>query len=83
MGPLLSIPEAAAALGIKRTMLYDLCAQGKITYRQVGRLKKFTESDIAEYIERCKVEIDVETGRGDMTHRARVLTGPLKWVKVR
>ena len=50
--PLLSVPEAAALLGIKVWTLRQWLGQRRIAYVKVGRLTKLREEDITAFIER-------------------------------
>jgi excisionase family DNA binding protein len=50
--PLLSIPEAAALLGIKTWTMRQWLSQRKIAYVKVGRLTKLRPEDITAFIER-------------------------------
>jgi len=47
---LLSVDEAAAQLGIGRSMLYDLIAAQRIRSIRVGRRRLLASGAIAEYI---------------------------------
>jgi excisionase family DNA binding protein len=47
---LLSVPEAAATLGISRTTLHRLVKNKKIEYVQIGDRKLFSPSGIAAFV---------------------------------
>jgi excisionase family DNA binding protein len=51
---LLTIAEAAALLGVKAQTLYLWVSQKKISHRKIGRLVRFTESDLEEFVGRQK-----------------------------
>ncbi|MBV1851906.1 helix-turn-helix domain-containing protein [Catellatospora tritici] len=46
---LLTADEAAAVLGIGRTLLYDLVRTGKVRSVQIGRLRRFRPADLRVY----------------------------------
>jgi excisionase family DNA binding protein len=48
---LLGTRQAAEALGIQRTKLYELLRQGAIKSVRIGKLRKFKPSHIREYID--------------------------------
>jgi excisionase family DNA binding protein len=54
MKPLLTIEEAAALLGIKTQTLYLWVSQRRVPCRKIGRLVRFTETDLEEFIEKQK-----------------------------
>jgi excisionase family DNA binding protein len=54
MKPLLTIEEAAALLGVKTQTLYLWVSQRRIPFRKIGRLVRFTETDLEEFIEKRK-----------------------------
>jgi excisionase family DNA binding protein len=51
---LLTIAEAAIVLGVKPQTLYLWVSLRRIPYRKIGRLVRFTESDLEEFISRQK-----------------------------
>ncbi len=53
---LLTIAEAAALLGVKTQTLYLWVSQRRIPHRKIGRLVRFTESDLEEFVGRQKQE---------------------------
>lgn len=55
---LLSINEAAGQLGISTWTLYTWISQRKIQYVKIGRLSKFKQSFIDEYIEKNTVQVE-------------------------
>jgi excisionase family DNA binding protein len=58
---LLTITEAAALLGVKAQTLYLWVSQKRIPHRKIGRLVRFTESDLEEFVGRKKNEaMDLE-----------------------
>jgi excisionase family DNA binding protein len=75
--PLLDLKSAAAVLGISPDTLRHWCYAGKCPHRKIGGKIRFTEEDIAEYIEGSRIGV-----RGVPEPRvARI--GPLKWVTLR
>ena len=54
MTRLLTIPEAAELLGVKAQTLYLWVSTRRIPHRKIGRLVRFTEGDLAEFINRQK-----------------------------
>lgn len=54
MKPLLTIPEAAALLGVKPQTLYLWVSLHRIPCRKIGRLVRFTEEDLEEFVEQQK-----------------------------
>ena len=44
------IPQACEAYGFKRSMLYDLMAQGKLRYSQVNGIRLITEDALDELL---------------------------------
>jgi excisionase family DNA binding protein len=53
---LLTITEAAALLGVKAQTLYLWVSQKRVRHRKIGRLVRFTESDLEEFVARQKQE---------------------------
>jgi excisionase family DNA binding protein len=49
---LLTISEAAALLGVKPQTLYLWVSLRRIPHRKIGRLVRFTEADLEEYVEK-------------------------------
>jgi excisionase family DNA binding protein len=56
LAPLLSVPEAAALLGIKTWTMRQWISQRRITFIKVGRLVKFRQVDIEGFIEQNRCE---------------------------
>ncbi|GII01777.1 helix-turn-helix domain-containing protein [Planobispora takensis] len=55
--PLLyTIPEAAEALRISRTKLYELLAENKISSVHIGRSRKIPASALQTYVDRLQAE---------------------------
>jgi excisionase family DNA binding protein len=46
---LLTVPEAAAQLGIGRTLMYQLIRTGAVRSVRVGRLRRIRPADLAAY----------------------------------
>lgn len=51
---LLTIAEAAGLLGVKAQTLYVWVAQNRVPHRKIGRLVRFTEADLEEFVDRQK-----------------------------
>jgi excisionase family DNA binding protein len=51
---LLTIAEAAALLGVKAQTLYLWVSQKRLPHRKIGRLVRFTESDLEEFVSKQK-----------------------------
>lgn len=49
---LLTIPQAAARLGIGRTLCYELIAAGALHSVQVGRLRRVPADEVVAFVER-------------------------------
>jgi excisionase family DNA binding protein len=49
---LLTVSEAAQRLGIGRSLLYELLADGQVESIHVGRLRRIPTDALAEYIDR-------------------------------
>lgn len=54
MDKLLSIREASEILGVKVSTLYSWIHQGFIPHLKLGRLVKFSESDLSQWTEARK-----------------------------
>lgn len=52
--PLLSVDQAARALGVSRVTLYRLFAGGALPWVQVGASRRVDPADLASYIRRNK-----------------------------
>ena len=73
MTPLQDLKSAAAMLGISPCTLRRAVRAGKVPHRRLGGMIRFTEDDLAEYVESCRIGV-----RG--VPEPRVKMGPLKWV---
>jgi len=62
---LYSVPEAAALLGIGRTMLYKLMATSDLTPVHVGRLTRFTRIELERFVD------ELSSPRDDSEHTRR------------
>lgn len=58
MERLIGIDQAAEILGVKRSTIYQWVSMKKIKHIKVGRLVKFRESDLKEFIEANTSEVD-------------------------
>lgn len=47
---LLTVEEAAAVLGIGRSLMFELIAGGRITTVRVGRLRRVRPDDLRDYV---------------------------------
>ncbi len=56
MNRLLTIPEAAALLGVKAQTLYLWVSQKRVPHRKIGRLVRFMDADLEEFVGRQKQE---------------------------
>ena len=54
MTPLWTVEEAAAYLGVKPEWLAEAARKGIVPSRKIARARKFTESDLTEYLDRVK-----------------------------
>lgn len=68
--PLLSVPEAAALLGVKTWTMRAWLSQRKIAYVKVGRLTKLRPEDITAFIERNRHEAVAFESRAAGNHAA-------------
>ncbi len=53
---LLTIPAAARALSIGRSMLYELLARGEIETVRIGRARRIPMQSLEAYVERLSVQ---------------------------
>jgi excisionase family DNA binding protein len=53
VSPLLRPDDVARRLGVKRRTLYAWTDQGRISGYKLGRLLRFSESDVAAFLERA------------------------------
>lgn len=65
---ILTIEEAAAYTGLKKSYIYKLCSEKRIIhYKNSGKMLRFKKSDLAEFQLRNKVktihELDLESIR--------------------
>ena len=51
MERLLDVQEAAALLRVKPQTLYLWVSQGRVPHRKIGRLVRFTDSDLETFVE--------------------------------
>ena len=51
---LLTISEAAELLGVKTQTLYVWVAQHRVPHRKIGRLVRFTDADLEEFVNKQK-----------------------------
>jgi excisionase family DNA binding protein len=54
VAPLLSVRDVAKRLSLSESTVRGFVARGKIAHRRLGGAIRFTEEDLAEFIERCK-----------------------------
>ncbi len=47
---LLTVEEAGAALGVGRSLMYELIARGEIHTVRVGRLRRVRPGDLCDYV---------------------------------
>lgn len=70
LAPLLSVPEAAALLGIKVWTLRQWLSQRRIAFVKIGRLTKLKQEDITAFIERNRREAVSFESRSVANHAA-------------
>lgn len=64
-GPLLyRIPEAAAALAMSRTVVYELIQRGELQVVHIGASARVTAASLRAFVERCAAAERRATGRG-------------------
>jgi len=51
LAPLLSVPMAAAILGVSRWTMYRWCEDGVVGSVKVGRLRKVRQEDLLRFID--------------------------------
>ncbi|MHB8294291.1 MAG: helix-turn-helix domain-containing protein [Acidimicrobiales bacterium] len=49
---LLTVPQAAALLGLSRTRLYDLLASNEIKSAKIGKCRRIRPADLDAYVDR-------------------------------
>ena len=54
---LFSVPEAAHRLGISRSRLYEIIADGGIETVTIGRLRKISTCALEDFVERSKAPL--------------------------
>jgi len=54
---LLTVDQVAGILGVRRRTAYSLIDRGAIACYRFGRLLRIAESDLAEFIAACRLEI--------------------------
>lgn len=59
---LLKVEEAALRLGIARTSMFRLLAEGEVSSVRVGRLRRIPVACLEEYIARLRVEAERPEG---------------------
>ena len=65
-----SVDELADILGCKKITVYRLVKDRKISYRQIGRLIKFTKNDIEEFLNKLKSDIKQGENMGCLTGKS-------------
>src|SRR4051812_13220455 len=73
---LLSVNEAAAALGIGRTLMYELLGSGQVESVFVGRLHRVPAEALAAFVEKLRSEREFVRPQG--SRRAILSTAPVK-----
>ena len=51
---LLTIPVAAQLLGVSRSKLYELFAQGELPTVRIGRSRRIAIADVEVFVNRCR-----------------------------
>lgn len=60
---LLTVNEAASALGIGRTMLYHLMGTGQLRAVHIGRLTRFTADELDRFVKNLQVDGELAEAR--------------------
>ncbi|PWB55365.1 MAG: hypothetical protein C3F13_04540 [Anaerolineales bacterium] len=55
VGRLLTAEDVATKLQISKSFAYQLMKSGEIRMVKIGKCSRVTEPDLAEYIEKCKL----------------------------
>lgn len=58
MERLLTIHEAARLLGVKPNTLYLWASQKRISHRKIGRLVRFCDRDLEEFIDKSRQRVE-------------------------
>lgn len=69
--PLLSAQQAGELLGLSVDGVYRLCRAGKLTHYRLGMRGgslKVKASDVAAYVESCRVEAGARRGHHTVAH---------------
>ena len=74
ISPLLTIADAALILRISEDTVRRYAKAEKIPCRRVGRRTLFTEADLLEYVDSCRVEPEAPVQRA----QGRVVTGKIQ-----
>lgn len=77
MTPLLHLTAAASLLSISVRTLRAHVSAGRVAHRRIGGAIRFTESDLAEFVEACRVDV-----KGPEIRPARVVMPELTRVKM-
>ena len=51
---LVTIPVAANLLGVSRSKLYDLLAEGELPTVRIGRARRIAVADLEAFVRRCR-----------------------------
>jgi excisionase family DNA binding protein len=65
---LLTIVEAAALLGVKTQTLYLWVSQKRVPHRKIGRLVRFTETDLEAFVDQQR-QLPKSLENGDLPTR--------------
>ena len=65
---LLTIAEAAALLGVKTQTLYLWVSQKRVPHRKIGRLVRFTETDLEAFVDQQR-QLPKSLENGDLPTR--------------
>ena len=68
MNRLLTIVEAAALLGVKTQTLYLWVSQKRVPHRKIGRLVRFTETDLEAFVDQQR-QLPKSLENGDLPTR--------------
>lgn len=53
--PLVSVDDLCTLWDVRRSWVYDEVASGRLKPRRIGRMLRFAESDLRDYLDRAEV----------------------------
>jgi excisionase family DNA binding protein len=64
MNPLLTVAQIAELLAVSESLIYRLASEGKLRCYRLGRgALRFSESEVARYLDSCVVAVKLEPRR--------------------